>query len=358
MRILHLIPDLGVGGAQRMLVDTAARMDRERYGLTVAHWGDASPLQAELERLGVPVLRLDAGARSLPGLARRFGPQVRRLAPDIVHTHLFDADLVGILVARGLGVRRCCATIHSFSFLSLPRHRWRYRLLLRPLVRRFFAVSRALADFLVGECRLPATCVRVIANGVDTARFSPRVDSIAPRPGPTLGVLTRLDSRKGLPFLIRAVAEVRSDLPQARLLVGGEGQERPNLERQVRSLGLTDCVEFVGPVVEPTDFYRRLDLFVLPSLDEAFGLVLLEAMAVGLPVVGTTVGGVPEIVEDGLQGLLVPPADTHALADAIRSLGHDRVRRKQMGDAARRRALHFDIGRTAAELQAAYEELV
>jgi len=357
MRILHLIPDLGLGGAQRMLTYAAAAMDRDRYQLHVAHWGQPTELQAELERLGIPVLPLDAGGPSLLCLARSFGKQVRRLRPDVVHTHLFDADLIGILTARALGVRCCCSTIHSFSFFAAPRHRWRYRLLLGPLVRRFLAVSRALADFLVHQCRLPASRVRVIPNGVDAARFAPAANA-APRfaPGPTVGVLTRLDARKGLPYLIQAMAQIRSDLPNARLLIGGDGEDRPALEREARALGLTGRVEFVGAMSESAHFYRQLDLFVLPSLDEAFGLVLLEAMAAGLPVIGTRVGGVPEILEDGQQGLLVAPADSHALAKAIRTLWGDPDRRKRMAEAARQQALRFDIGRTAKELQAAYEE--
>ena len=358
MRILHLIPDLGLGGAQRMLTYAAAAMDRDRYRLQVAHWGEASELQAELERLGIPVLRLEAGGPSLLRLAQSFGQQVRRLRPDVVHTHLFDADLIGILTARALGVRCCCSTIHSFSFFAAPRHRWRYRLLLGPLVRRFLAVSRALADFLVHQCRLPASRVRVIANGIDTARFAPAANAaLRSAPGPTVGVLTRLDARKGLPYLIQAMAQLCSDFPNARLLIGGDGEDRSALEQEARSLGLTARVEFVGAVSESAHFYHQLDLFVLPSLDEAFGLVLLEAMAAGLPVVGTRVGGIPEILEDGSQGLLVAPADSHALAGAIRALWSDPLRRRRMGEAARQQALCFDIGRTAKELQAVYEEL-
>jgi glycosyltransferase involved in cell wall biosynthesis len=357
MRILHLIPDLELGGAQRMLGYAAAAMERDRYRLHVAHWGKASALQSEMEQLGIPVLHLEGGP-SLVRLARSFGRQVRRLQPDVVHTHLFDADLIGIPTARALGVRRCCSTIHSFSFFSSPRHRWRYRWVLTPLVRSFFAVSHALADFLVQECRLPASRVRVIVNGVDTARFAPAVGA-APRsaPGPTVGVLTRLDSRKGLPHLIQAIGQLRADLPGIRLLIAGDGEERVTLERQAGSLGLAGQVVFAGTVNEPEGFYRRLDLFVLPSLDEAFGLVLLEAMAAGLPVVGTRVGGIPEILEDGHQGLLVSPADSRAIAAAIRTLWEDPSRRSRMAEAARRRARHFDVGRTAKQLQAAYEEL-
>jgi glycosyltransferase involved in cell wall biosynthesis len=356
MRILHLIPDLGLGGAQRLLTDAAAAMDRERYRLEVVHWGESSALQTELEHLGVPVHRLESGP-SLPRLARDFGRQVRRLRPDVVHTHLFDADLVGALTARALGVRRCCASIHSFSFFTARRHRWRYRWLLSPLVWRFLAVSRALADYLVHECRLPASRVQVVANGVDTARFAPAA-SPAPRSayGPTVGVLTRLDARKGLPYLLRAVAQLPSDLPEVRLLIGGDGEDRSALEREADRLGLRGRVDFVGAVNDAAQFYRRLDLFVLPSLDEAFGLVLLEAMAAGLPVIGTRVGGIPEILEDGAQGRLVAPADSRALAGAIREICRDPLRRSQMAARARRQALRFDIGRTAKALQAVYEE--
>lgn len=357
MRILHLIPDLGLGGAQRLLTDVAAAMDRERYRLDVVHWGEPSTLQAELERLGIPVHRLE-GAPSLLRLARAFGRQVRRVRPDVVHTHLFDADLIGIPAARALGVRRCCASVHSFSFFTARRHRWRYRWLLGPLVGRFLAVSRALADYLVRECRLPASRVQVVANGVNTARFAPG-PSPTPRssPGLAVGVLTRLDARKGLSYLLRAMAELRSDLPDARLLIGGDGEARSALEREADSLGLTERVEFAGAVNDAAQFYRRLDLVVLPSLDEAFGLVVLEAMAAGLPVVGTQVGGIPEILEDGVQGRLVAPADSQALAGAIRELCRDPLRRGQMAEQARRQAQRFDIDRTARALQAVYEEL-
>ncbi len=358
MRILHLIPDLDLGGAQRMLTSVITTMDRDRYRVHVVHWGKASRLQSDLERLGVGVIRLEPCGPSLWRLAQSFGRQVRRLRPDIVHTHLFDADLIGTLTARMLGIRRCCSTIHSFSFFSTPLHRWRYRRVLSPLVRRFFPVSRALAEFLIQRCGLPPSRVHVVMNGVDTTRFTPG-DRVVPPPtsGPVIGILARLDPRKGIGYLIQALAEIRVDFPDSRVLIGGDGKERAVLETQVRSLGLTERVVFAGAVSDPAMFYRQLDLFVLPSLDEAFGLSLLEAMAAGLPVIGARVGGVPEILEDGRQGLLVAPGDSGALASAIRSVWCDPERRRHMAEAARHQALRFNIGHTATALQAAYEEL-
>src|SRR5207245_4947571 len=228
-------------------------------------------------------------------LALALCSHVRLTRPDVIHTHRFDADLVGTVVARACGVQ-CCSTIHSGTFFEARRHRWRYRCLAL-LVSRFFPVSQALGDVLIQQCRVPAARVRVIRNGIDTTRFAPSLarDGADAR-GPFVGTLARLDPRKGIRILLDAMPHLLPEYPEALLLVGGAGEEKEALERQARALDLGDRVVFVGPVHEPRDFYRRLDLFVLPSLDEGFGLVLLEAMATGVPVIGTCVGGVPEIL--------------------------------------------------------------
>lgn len=358
MHILHLIPDLGFGGAQRMLAYTAAATDLRRYRFSVAYWGEMNALQGDLERLGVTVIPLQVSAISLPRIAACVAQTLRRLRPDVVHTHLFDADLVGVLSARALGVRRCCSSVHGFSFFTTALHRWRYRWVLGPLVSRFFPVSRALGTFLVQQCGLPAARVRVIVNGIDLTRFG-RADVPDPRPtpGPVIGTLSRLVPQKGIQYVIQAFAQVQSDFPEARLVIGGGGEARDALEQQVRSLGLTQQVVFAGAVRNPTTFLQQLDLFIFPSLDEAFGLVLLEAMASGLPVIATCVGGIPEILEPERGGLLVPPADSHAIAEGIRSIWKEPNRRSRMRETARQNGSRFSIARTAADLQAAYEEL-
>lgn len=357
MKVLHLIPDLGLGGAQRLLCYLAAAMDRTRYSLHVAYWGEPDTLRKELESLGVEVVRLKGMDHSLSRLALSFGRHVRDVRPDIIHTHLFDADLIGLVVGRVMGVRRCCSTVHSTTFFESRRHRWRYRAL-AVLTRRFFAVSNAIGEVLVRRCHVPVSRVRVILNGIDPEQFALPVSRQGnAEAGPVIGTLARLDRLKGITFLLDAMAELMPDLPGALLLVGGTGEEQDALARQAQNLGIADHVTFVGPVQDPRDFYRRLDLFVLPSLDEGFGLVVLEAMAMGLTVIGTRVGGIPEILAHGCNGLLVDPGDSGAIASGIRTLWGDSDLRMRLADGARQTALNFDIARTAAQLQAEYERL-
>ncbi len=356
-RVLHLIPDLGLGGAQRALCYLAGAMDRERYRLEVAHWGEAADLRKDLEEVGVGVTRLEVKAGSLPSLALAVGRHLRRARPDLLHTHLFDADLVGTLAGRALGLRGCCSTIHSFSFFFTRAHRWRYRCL-APLVGRFFPVSHALGALLTERCGIPPARVQVIPNGIDAALFAPPAAGEArPSVGPTIGALARLDPRKGLPFLLQALARLLPDLPEATLLIGGDGEDRAALERQAHELNLAGQVVFAGPVHDPPAFYRCCDLFVLPSLDEGFGLVVLEAMASGLPVIGTRVGGVPELIEHGRNGLLVEPGDASAIAAALRTLWADPALRGRLAEAGRSTAARFSSARAAAQTQAVYEVL-
>jgi glycosyltransferase involved in cell wall biosynthesis len=357
MKVLHLISDLGLGGAQRVLCYLGAAMDRNRFRLQVVYWGHQGDLRKELEDLGVDVVRLRDVGRSLVRLALALGRHVRQARPDIIHTHLFDADLVGIVVARVCGVQ-CCSTIHSATFFATPAHRWRYRCLALG-IRRFFPVSQALSDVLIQHCRVPAARVRVIRNGIDTTRFAPApARNGADVRGPIIGTLARLDPVKGISILLDAMSHLLPEYPEALLLIGGAGEEQEALERQAIALGIADRVVFVGPVQDPHDFYRRVDLFVLPSVDEGFGLVLVEAMAMGLPVIGTRVGGVPEILAHGVNGWLVEPGDSVVLAAGIRTLLADPALRRQVAEEGRRTALRFDITQTATQLQAEYERMV
>src|SRR2546428_3358338 len=188
-------------------------------------------------------------------------------------------------------------------------------------------------------------------------RSSPARDGAVTRE-PIIGTLARLVPSKGIRILLDAMPHLLQEYPDALLLVGGGGEEQEALERQAHALGITDRVVFVGPVQDPRNFYRRLDLFVLPSLEEGFGLVLLEAMVTGVPVIGTRVGGVPEILAHGVNGWLVEPGDSAVLAAGLRTLWADPILGRQVAEEGRRTALRFDITQTATQLQAEYERMV
>ena len=197
----------------------------------------------------------------------------------------------------------------------------------------------------------------VIPNGVDLARFSPAPEPRRGGPGlVTVGTLANLRPEKGLRDLLRAMALVRDRYPQGRLAIWGGGPLRADLEGLIGELGLRAEARLHGPTTEPEAALRALDIFVLPSLSEACSNVLLEAMASGLPVVATRVGGSPVLVEDEMTGLLVRPGDPDALAKAIIRLVEDPMLARRLGasayDVVRSR---FGVDRMLSRVQAFYE---
>jgi glycosyltransferase involved in cell wall biosynthesis len=174
-----------------------------------------------------------------------------------------------------------------------------------------------------------------------------------------IGAACRLVPLKGLVDLIRAVAILNMDFRHLRLEIAGTGPEREDLETEASRLGLKDQVRFLGWQRDLSPIFQKWDVFAMPSLEEGFGMAALEAMAEGLPVVATCVGGLPEVIEDCRTGYLVPPSDIAALAGRLRLLILDPERRKTMGAAGRERARnHFSVHRMVAEIQAIYDSLV
>jgi glycosyltransferase involved in cell wall biosynthesis len=174
-----------------------------------------------------------------------------------------------------------------------------------------------------------------------------------------LGVACRLVSIKGIIYLIRALAVLQAEFPELRLEIAGTGSERPIIESEAETLGLKDRVAFLGWQADLAPVLARWDIFVQPSLEEGFGIAALEAMAAGLPVVATAVGGISELVKAGQTGWLVPPGDPEALAERLRALLLDVEQRRRMGEAGRKRAMeNFSVERMVAEISNIYDELL
>jgi len=228
------------------------------------------------------------------------------------------------------------------------------------------AVARRVRDFAVKSIGVPSEKLVVIYNSVEISEYQGGVDVARIReeleidPAHTVvGTVSRLDEAKGIRYFLQAVPEVLIRNSEVSFLIVGAGSQRRELERLARDLDIESRVIFAGYRPDVVKMLAIMDVFVLPSLYEGFPNAVLEAMAIAKPVVATRVGGTPEAVEDGVTGLLVPPRDPKALAEAIIALLQDRERAEAMGQAGRERVeRYFSAERMVQETEALYEELI
>jgi glycosyltransferase involved in cell wall biosynthesis len=241
--------------------------------------------------------------------------------------------------------------------------RWYIRPPLRWTLRHAGALTAITEDCRQHALRAgaPADRIRLVFNGTDLRRFSPGDNGGNPRWGPHMIFACRqLFPRKGIRFLLEAAAQLKPRFPDLKNVLAGDGFERPTLVRLAQELGIASDVTFLGWVAnsELPQYYRAAALSVIPSLEEGFGIPAAEAMGCEVAVVASDAGGLPEVVEDGVTGLVVPRGDSGALAQAIGSLLADPDRRRQMGQAGRARALRlFDWDRTAEQFVELYREI-
>jgi glycosyltransferase involved in cell wall biosynthesis len=294
---------------------------------------------------------------------------LRRERVDILHTHLFEPSVMGLpagVLARTPG--RVMTRHYSDYHTRIDKH-WHVRLdqMCTRLSHRVVAVSEHTREHMVRVEGAPAEKIRVIKNGIDFDRVKPsgpeavgRVrGDLATGDAHLLLVPARLHPEKGHSHLFRALPALRSKL-QRRLVVllAGAGPFEAAYRDEVRQLGCEEMVRFLGFRRDITDLMCAADLVVVPSVAEAFGLVLAEALYLGRTVVATRVGGIPEIVDDGLDGILVPPGDSAALADAIaRLLEHPEERNRLAGAGRRKVEQRFSFEAMTRAYEALYEEL-
>jgi L-malate glycosyltransferase len=279
----------------------------------------------------------------------------------LIHCFDFYSNILGVFAGRLAQVPAVIASQRELGDLRTPRERRVYRLVMR-LAHYTLVNTEVVAERLM-RARVPGPeRIVMIPNGVDTRRFSPAPASPRLLTGrPTVGTLACLRSGKGLEHFVRATALVRnhySDSPQAepRFEIWGGGPLHTQLERLMGEANLNGSAKLCGPTTEPEAALRSMDIFVLPSLSEACSNVLLEAMASGLPLVATRVGGNPTLIDDEVTGLLVPPGDPPALAKAIIRLAEDPLLAERLGAGARQVACaRFGLDPMLSRIQTLYE---
>jgi glycosyltransferase involved in cell wall biosynthesis len=351
-----------VGGGEVSLLTLLKGLDRSRWA-PVAVVPSEGAVAAGARALGLPTRVIPLPGLRWPGPAvLRSVVALRRLAREtgavLLHANgsraMFYAGLAGRLGGPPV--------IWHLRILEEDR---KLDWLLVRLATRAIAISEAVRARLR---RWPGACGRcaVVPNGIDLAAFAPARppgsvrESLGLCPADrVIGTVGRLVPFKGHGYLLEAFAQLRQRHPGIRLLVVGDGPERDALERQARDLGIAGDVRFTGHREDVADLLAAIEVFVLPSLAEHFGRVLLEAMAMERPVVATDAGGVPEVVAENVSGLLVPPADPAALARAVSRLLTDSALARAMGRAGRRRVeAHYNLQRHAERVEAVYAEVL
>ncbi len=355
-RIVHLSKMTGTAGSEGHLLVLLEGL-RAR-GLDARLWILVEPDKPlhdyvnRAEALGIPVERLIIRRDLDPALWRELVRRLRAAQPDIVHTHLLHADLHGITAARRAGVPSIISSRHNDDQF---RRRLPMRLLHRWLWSQTdagIAISEAIRQFCITVEGAPSARMHTVHYGLDpsTLHAPPdardRLRAALNLPPDTLfiGSVCRLIEQKGLLYGIRGFAQVAAQFPHAHYVIAGDGGQRAALEAEVRALNLADRVHFLGWRSDAHAVFAALDLLLAPSLWEGFGLVFLEAMAFGVPVISTRVSAIPEIVIDGETGWLVPPRDADAVAAALREALSDPTRRSARGANGRRRLeTHFTV---------------
>lgn len=349
IRVCHVMSaDLWAGAEVQVATVAAYLAARPDVRLSAVLLNEGR-LAAELRQLGVPVSVVDEREHGPIGTVVRLRRLLERSGAEIVHTHRYKDTVLGSIAARLAGVRHVVRTVHGLNEAMGGWTRSKlaaYDVLDRTALRLsgdgVVAVSRRIADSL-GALGYGFPPVTHIPNGIDLGRLSVTRGREAVRQEMGIGgddflvgTAGRLSPVKGHVHLLRAARSILRQQRRARFVIAGDGPLRDELAAEARRLGIERECLLVGPRADVLDLVAALDVFVLPSLDEGVPMALLEAMALGRPVVAAAVGGVPEVVTDRASGRLVPPADADALAEACLELARDEFLARRLGAQARR----------------------
>jgi len=371
--VVTLVDRLVHGGAERLAAEIATRLDPQRFESTlcVTRWSDAGHaasgdlpqrLRARAEAAGVRFIGLQRrGPWDLPA----WSPLHRLLRSggvQVVHGHMFGSNVWAVALGRAARVPVIVAHEHSWSFTGGRLRGIVDRRLIAAGSDAVIACSQEDRRRMIEHQRIAPAAVRFVPNGIDGRSPTPGRDvrselGIASTAA-VVGSVGALRVEKRFDVLLRAAAVLVTRCPGLRVVIVGEGSERPRLEALAAELGLGDTLLLLGARDDVPDILQALDVAVTASDFEGSPLSVMEYMEAGLPVVATAVGGLPQMIHDGVHGVLVPRRDPGALADAIAGLLADPGRRRELGDAGRaRRRAEYDLGVMVTRIERLYEEL-
>jgi glycosyltransferase involved in cell wall biosynthesis len=361
VRVAHVVEDLNLGGLEKVVAAIVAGLDRRRFSPEVWCLARGGMVAKWIAQAGTPVRVLGMRSYHNPLNVIRLAARLRSARIGIVHTHGYFAGTFGRLAAAVAGTPRVFCHVHT-SHIDFYRRERIVDRCLAAVTSKIICISESVRRFVVAEEHIPLRKTCVVYNAVapavaDEASDPPAVAVVAPRASPAIVSVGHLVRNKGHHVLLEAVEMLSRELPKLGLVIAGDGPEGKRLQRDIQRFRLVSRVTLAG-VVERTDrLLRPADIFVLPSTErEGLSLAVLEAMDCGLPVIASRIGGVPEVVLDGGTGILVPPAQPKALAEAILRLVHNPAERRRMGASGQARVKRlFNKDKMIAEIEALYD---
>ncbi|MGD0336689.1 MAG: glycosyltransferase family 4 protein [Candidatus Omnitrophota bacterium] len=338
MKILYLANHLNTGGITSYLLTLTVGLKERGHTVYIASGGgEALPrfLKEGIIHIDVPLKTKKEIGLQVAYSILKLKSQIRENGIEIIHAHSRTTQVAGCILSRATGAHYL-STCHGFF---KPR-------LLRKIFpcwgERVIAISQQVKDHLTSDFKINEEIITVIHNGIDIAGFADYAagakEELKARFGltgsPIVGIIARLSDVKGHAYLIQAMKAVLGRYPDAELFIVGEGKEKERLIKLVKALKIEGSVIFVPSVADTRDALSVIDIFVMPSLKEGLGLALMEAMASGLAVIGSNIGGIRTLIEDNVNGLLVLPQDVDGLAGAISGLIANPSKRASLGRAA------------------------
>lgn len=362
------------GGGERLAAGITKRLDPTQFSATLClsrlptgagrSGGEGvDELASELRDAGVRLMSLSRTSRLQMLAWRPLLTLLRRERVDVLHSHMFGSNVSGVVLGRLAGVPAVVAHEHSWSYKGQPVRRFLDRELIARYSDAFVAVSREDRRRMIEVEGIAPESAVYIPNGVAASRPARSIDIRAelgiPPGSPVVGTVAGLRPVKALDVLIRAAALLAPYFPHLRVLIAGPGPQRSALEALIDEIGVGETVMLLGSRNDVPELLNVFDVAVCCSYSEGSPLSVMEYMEAGLPVVATRVGGVPDMIDDGVHGLLVEPGDPEGLAGSIGELLRDPVRRERVGQAAReRRRTEFDVDIMVKRIERLYLDLL
>ncbi|MBU0477434.1 glycosyltransferase [bacterium] len=366
VRILRIVPSLEMGGVERTLTSVLPRLDKTKYKVYVCCLFRRDKLANDIESLGIPIIkfrmraRLDFDGRYIGGIVR-LAALIRRMKIDIVHTHLYRANLAGRIAAKLAVVPVIIANEHNIDSWKKFPQRLSDRVL-AGITNKIIAVSEAVKDFYVKKIGISEDKIITIYNGVDIPKFQTYVNINKKREefgiksdDKVITTIGRLHQQKGHVCFLKAAQIIGKKNLNVKFLIVGDGPLKKQLRSMSEDLEISKNVIFAGLREDIPQILAMSDISVLTSLREGFSITILESMAAGKPVVVTDVGGNSEVVKHGETGFIIPPQSPEDLALYSLNLINNQELAKKMGEEAEKRVLNFSIDRMVEKTENLYD---